>query len=233
MITVLYEDQDLVAVDKPSGIVVIPARDEPHGSSLREQLEAQRREHLWVVHRIDRGTTGVVLFARTAGAHRALNTLFEHRNVAKTYLALTRGVPSRTGTIEIPLHTARKNKMRPALDGEPNALSARSTFSILRQWTTPVGPVCLIEAHPHTGRLHQLRVHLRALSAPLLVDPLYGRNTSVSATDLGLSSPHPGLHRLSLHASQISLSTDTHPRIVINSPLAHDLTAVITALSSP
>ncbi|MEZ4405632.1 MAG: RluA family pseudouridine synthase [Polyangiales bacterium] len=232
MIPVLYEDAGLVAVDKPAGVVVIPARDEDPGESLRAKLEAQRGERLWVVHRVDRDTSGVVLFARSADAHRALNAHFEHRRVDKRYLALTRGVPSRTGDIDLALHPARKGKMRPALPGEEGSVAARTTLTVLREWATPVGPVCLVEAKPHTGRQHQIRVHLRALDAPLVVDPLYGRASTVTAAELGLDPSHPGLSRLSLHAAALSLPWPAGETLTVSAPLASDLSSLIDALSS-
>src|SRR5437879_3044073 len=100
IIPVLYEDADLLAVDKPPGITVIPARDEPPEASLRRLLEDTRAQPLWVVHRLDRDTSGVVLFARNAETHRALSLLFENHEVRKQYIAWARGVmPATSGVI--------------------------------------------------------------------------------------------------------------------------------------
>src|SRR5690606_11931946 len=103
-VPVLAETAAWLAVDKPAGIAVVPARGEPFGDSLRARLEAARGERLWVVHRLDRETSGVVLFARTAEAHRTLSLAFEHREVTKQYRAWTCGAPEpATGTIDLPL----------------------------------------------------------------------------------------------------------------------------------
>lgn len=220
---VLYEDDGLLAVDKPAGVVVIPARDEDPSTSLRHRLEASRGERLWVVHRIDRDTSGVVLLARSADAHRALNALFEARAVEKTYTALTAGVPSPAeGVVDVPLHTARKGKMRPALPNEQGALDALTAYRVTGSWHTLPTPVARLEVSPRTGRQHQIRVHMRYLGTPLLVDPRYGRAVALE----GLSLPT----RLTLHASSLALPWKNGP-LRVEAPLAEDLAAFITALS--
>ena len=221
MVTVLHEDPDVLAVDKPAGVVVIPARDEPPGESLRHRLEAARGERLWVVHRIDRDTTGVVLFARGAESHRALSLAFEQRRVEKTYLALTRGVPPE-GVIDVALHPARKGKMRPALPGERDALEAATACRVVRAWRRAEGDFALVEARPRTGRQHQVRVHLRSVDAPLLVDPLYGRAATATAAGAPLT-------RLTLHAH--ALTVPLGERLIrVEAPLASDLRAAVEAL---
>jgi RluA family pseudouridine synthase len=221
MVPVLYEDTDLLVVDKPAGVTVIPARGEAPHESLRHRLEAHRGERLWVVHRIDRDTSGVLLFARNPDAHRALSLAFEHRRVEKAYLALTRGVPPE-GTRDIPLHSARKGKMRPALPGEPNALEARTTFRVLRSWQRPEGSFALVEARPHTGRQHQVRVHLRHAGTPLCVDPLYGQSHCATIANIPLA-------RLTLHAASLTVPWKGHP-LRFEAPLADDLRAALEAL---
>jgi tRNA pseudouridine32 synthase / 23S rRNA pseudouridine746 synthase len=227
---VLYEDRDVLAVAKPAGVVVIPARNEDASTSLRRLLEASRGEALWVVHRIDRDTSGVVLFARTAEAHRALSVAFERRDVEKTYLALTRGALSPSeGSIDYALHAARKGKMRPAHKGEPESLDAHTRYRVRTTWPTRSGTVSLVELSPRTGRQHQLRVHLRAKEAPLLVDPLYGRAERVTARELGFDHDAT-LDRLSLHAASLDVPRPSgEGRLKIDAPLADDLSAMIAA----
>ncbi len=222
----LYEDAALIAVLKPAGITVIPARNEPPEVCLTKQLEATRRERLWVVHRIDRDTSGVVLFARTAVAHRRLSMAFEGRDVEKRYLAFTHGVPMpEEGTIDLPLHAARKGRMRPALPGEPESLPSSSDYRVLKQRETLLGPVALVEVRPRSGRQHQIRVHLRSKEAPLLVDPLYGKCEQIAADALGTGSP--AVPRLTLHAQRITFRhpTDGEER-TIDAPLPSDLAAL-------
>lgn len=222
----LYEDAGTLAVAKPAGVTVIPARNEPPEQCLQLRLEAARGAKLWVVHRIDRDTSGVVLFAKTAAAHRALSMAFEGREVTKTYLAWTRGLPTPSeGTIEVPLHSARKGRMRPALPGEEGALPSKTTFRSLHSRLTGEGPIACVEASPHTGRQHQLRVHLRSVGAPLLVDPLYGRCDTIASEGLGPASP--ALSRLTLHAHRITFVPPGSPQpLTIEAPLPPDLDAL-------
>ena len=123
LIPVLAEGDGWIAVDKPAGMVVVPAPGV--ATSLWRNLEEERSERLWVVHRIDRGTSGIVVFARNADAHRTLSMAFEHGEVRKTYLAFVGGTPP-DGPIDAPLHNARRGRMRPAKDREPGSLDART-----------------------------------------------------------------------------------------------------------
>ena len=231
---ILYESRELLAVDKAPGVVVIPARGNDRGC-LRHTLEASRGEPLWVVHRIDRDTSGVVVFARSAEAHRALSMAFERHEVHKTYVALTRGAPARdNGDIDVSLHTARKGKMRPALVGEPDALTSHTRYVVRRRWETPAGTVCMIETTPTTGRQHQVRVHLRWAGAPLLVDPIYGRGHRVEAHEFGMPVGLPALDRLTLHAAALDLPSlaGDFSRVVIRAAVPPDLEGWIAALEA-
>lgn len=212
----LYEDAALVAVAKPPGVPVIPGRVPGGPEALRAQLERARGETLWVVHRIDQDTSGVVVFARTADAHRTLCAAFEHRTAAKTYLAFAFGDLAGTRTVDLALHEARRGKARPAAPGEPGAKPARTGVTAVARWRLPGGVVTLVEARPETGRHHQIRVHLRALEAPIVGDPLYGKRTLRGAFAGG-----PPL-RLALHAARLELPGA--PPLV--APLPADLAAL-------
>ena len=223
---VLHEDAALLAVAKPAGVTVIPSRNEPPESCLQHRLQTLRGERLWVVHRLDRDTSGVLLFARTAEAHRTLSIAFETREVAKSYLAWTRGAPSPAeGVVEVPLHAGRKGRMRPADRGEPGALPSRSRYRVVARRETKGATIAEVEVFPETGRQHQIRVHMRAQGAPLVVDPLYGQDAALDAGALAGDSPAIG--RLTLHARTIEL---THPvgrsALSIESPLPDDLAAL-------
>lgn len=217
----LYEDADLIAVAKPAGALVIPGRTADAPPALRQQLEAARAAPLWVVHRIDQDTSGVVVFAKTAAAHRALCAAFEARTVRKTYVALAFGDLPGERTIALPLTDARRGKARPAAPGEPGK-PARTDVTAQRRWRLPAGAVTLVEARPLTGRHHQIRVHLRALEAPIVGDPLYGKRTL-----RGAFAGAPPL-RLALHAARLALP-DRPP---IDAPLPDDLRALIAWLDA-
>lgn len=207
---VLHEDARLVAIDKPAGPVVVPGRD--GGPSILAELSASRGERLWVVHRLDAGTSGVLVFARDAAAHRHLSLAFEGRDVEKVYLAVVRGVPPWDAiTVEVPLHAARRGKMRPAAPGEQGARDARTDLRVIERGTDRA----LVEARPRTGRQHQIRVHLRYAGFPLLLDPLYGART------------HPEIDRTPLHAARIDLPHPDGGRRVIESPLPADVARLL------
>ena len=218
----LHEDDDVVAVQKPSGEPVIPARDGSAQDCVQRRLERQLGRRLWVVHRIDKDASGVVVFALNAEAHRALSLAFEHRQVSKTYAAFVAGsIEPPEGRLEVPLHPARKGKTRPALPGRPAPSRRRPSTRRSKRWTLPAGSVSLLEAHPHTGRHHQIRVHLRAAGVPILFDPLYGRGLTPEALAAAPCA------RLALHARRIDLPAPRgEGRLVIEAPLAPDLAAL-------
>ena len=231
----LHEDDDVVAVQKPSGEPVIPARDGSAQDCVQRRLERQLGRRLWVVHRIDKDASGVVVFALNAEAHRALSLAFEHRQVSKTYAAFVAGsIEPPEGRLEVPLHPARKGKTRPARPGEPGAQAATTEYATQKRWTLPADSsspggteaprndsVSLLEACPHTGRHHQIRVHLRAAGVPILFDPSTARGLTPEAL---AGAP---CARLALHARRIDLPAPRgEGRLVIEAPLAPDLAAL-------
>ena len=220
-VEVLHRDDDLVAVDKPPGMPVIPARDEPAADSLRHRLQSALGEPLWVVHRIDRDASGLVVMARTPQAHRALSLAFEERRVDKRYVAFAAGPLPDAGTIDVPLHSARKGKSRPARPGEPGAKLASTDYAVVRRWRRGAEVVAQVDARPQTGRLHQIRVHLRYAGAPIVADPLYGSRTL--AGELA-GSP---CRRLALHAHHLVLPRPGGGELVLEAPLAADLVALV------
>jgi tRNA pseudouridine32 synthase/23S rRNA pseudouridine746 synthase len=224
---VLHEDESVVAVDKPAGRLVIPGRGTDE-RSLREELE-ETHGPLWVVHRLDRGTSGVVLFARTAAAHRALNLAFDRGEPRKRYVALVRGEPPPERRIDVPIAPARRGRMRPARPGDARGKPSVTVIRLLEKLPTRPwagGPLALVEALPETGRTHQIRVHLAAVGLPLAVDADYGE-----AGPLAGPSGETLLARTPLHASRIEVA---HPSrgetLVVEAPLPPDLAGALDAL---
>ena len=190
---------------------------------MRGLLEREIGARLWVVHRLDRDTSGVLLFARTPEMHRALCLAFEERRVRKTYVAFTLGVPSpREGRIETPLHPARRGKVRPAAPGEDRAWDAATRYVVRKRWERQGAAVAMVEAHPETGRHHQIRAHLRSIGAPVLFDPLYGRRP-------GAEFDAAPARRLALHASRLLVpdGLGANPSRAFEAPLPADLTALL------
>ena len=225
-LTLLADNARWLVVDKPAGIAAIPARDEDPADSLRHRLQDQLGVPLWVVHRIDRETSGAIIYARDAQAHRALNLAFQRAQVGKTYHAWCAGAPAAAhGRIDTPMHSARKGKMRPAQAGEPGAISACTDYAIEQQWEFAGGLIARVRCHPRTGRQHQIRVHLRSIGCPILHDAVYGLATFKPPFD------RLPIARLALHATAIEV-----PRVLeipaqrVEAPLAEDLVALQDAL---
>jgi len=183
---VLYQDDYLLAVNKSAGLATVPGGWERDAPSLVKLLEADSGR-LWIVHRLDKVTSGVVVYARTAEAHRTLSLLFESHAVVKTYHAIVVGVPKwDEHTARHPLRLNMGHSHRTVVDhsrGKPSGTS----FRVLERFSG----YSLLEAVPATGRTHQVRVHAYALGFPLLGDTLYG------APGIDLIS-RPALHAYSL-----------------------------------
>ncbi len=212
----LYADADVAAVDKPAGVPSQPTLTTDRGT-LPELVGALLGAPVTLVHRLDRDTSGVTIFARNAAAAAALAAAFRDGTPEKTYLALCARAPSpREGRLEAALgkDPARAGLRRVDPRGEPAATRWR---------TVREGPLAaLVEARPETGRTHQIRVHLAHLGAPLLGDARYGGPRRVGE----LSVP-----RVMLHARRLELPHPaTGARLVLEAPVPEDFAAVERAL---
>ena len=194
---ILFEGGGVLVVDKPPGVPVIPGRD--GGPSLRDALESQRGRKLFVVHRLDRDTSGALVFALDASAHRALSMAFETGKVRKRYVALVEGRVEAPQLVDAPLVAGRKGRMRVARPGDADAKPSRTRVRPVETFAR----ASLVEAEPLTGRTHQIRVHLLSLGHPLLVDHQYGRDTPLLAKELGGEGDAVVLARTPLHAARV------------------------------
>lgn len=183
---ILFADEHILIVNKPTDLSVLPEGWEKDAPYLVRMLE-EKYEKIWVVHRIDKITSGVIVFALTAEAHRSLNIQFEKHEVEKVYHALVNGLPKWEEKItKFPLRINVGHKHRTMVDNR-NGVRSETRFKLLERYQASA----LVEASPMTGRTHQIRVHAYALGHPLLGDILY----SAPETDL---IARPALHAYSL-----------------------------------
>ena len=222
---ILHEDEHVLAIDKPAGVLTVPGRGED-GPALSAQVRAVAPDAL-PVHRLDRDTSGVVLFARTRDAHRALNAAFESRRAEKTYLAIVRGDLAKEQKIDLPLAETKSGLVRVAAKG---AVPAQTRVAPKERF----GSFTYCECHPRTGRRHQIRVHLAEIGHPLAIDPRYGEASSLRVGDLWSGAPDPDtvvLARTPLHAAALRIP---HPGgrgwLSIESPLPDDMARCLDLL---
>lgn len=225
---ILYEDENIVAIDKPSGVMTHPdgkttdetvsdwfAKKYPGSRDVGETQRLQDGTEICrpgIVHRLDRETSGVLVLAKTQEAHEFLKEAFQSREAKKTYLAFTYGVPKeRRGTIEFSIGRSRQDfRLRSA---QPKAKGMLREAVTHYEVVADNGTHSLMKLYPQTGRTHQIRVHLKAIHHPIVCDPLYAPKR-VCDLDFG---------RLGLHALSLDLPQQNGERRVIEAPVPEDL----------
>jgi 23S rRNA pseudouridine1911/1915/1917 synthase len=227
-LAVLHEDADLIVLDKPPGLVVHPAPGHPGGTLVNALLHhcvdlAGVGDVLrpGIVHRLDRGTSGVLVVAKSDAAHRNLSEQFRVHSVLRVYKALVRGVPGDdAGRVDLAIGRHPRDRKRMSVRRE-GGRAATTLWRVERRF--PKSQRTLLEVRPRTGRTHQIRVHLAAAGLPIAGDPVYGRR--------GRSAHETTLLRPALHAEQLGF---THPRsgerLEFLAPLPPDLAGLLTAL---
>lgn len=225
-IHVVFEDEWLMVVSKPAGLVVHPAPGHAEGTLVNALLARSTPaggavERPGIVHRLDAGTSGLMIVAKDEEAHERLVEQMAARAITRVYLTLVEGNPdSDSATIDAPIGRSPKHRKRMAVVAGGRAAVTRIT--VLERF---IG-TALLEARPHTGRTHQIRVHLAAAGYPVVGDDVYGRNRGRAAS-LGLSRPF-------LHAARLSF---VHPmtgeQIDIEDPLPPDLAEVLARVRAP
>ena len=236
---ILYEDQHLVAVNKPSGMIVHPAKGHWQGT-LASALAHHFGENLsttggptrpGIVHRLDRDTSGVIVVAKTNQAHEHLAAQFKDRTTEKQYLAIVQGVPGRDAdVIDEPIgpHPHIRERMAIRRDHR-DARESVTKYEVVERFRG----FALVRCFPKTGRTHQIRVHLAHAGTPVLCDKAYGNQSRINADELVGKAPggETVLHRQALHAERLALrQPQTGDRLVFEAPLAADLASVARLL---
>ncbi len=210
-----WQDEHLLVVEKAAGVVVHPAagnRENTLSQLLAPLTDDEQGDRAGIVHRLDRGTSGLMVVARTAPARRALQELISRREMRREYVALVEGrPPARTGTIDAPIGRDLRVRTRMAVGGAAPR-EARTHFEIERELAT----TSLLRLRLESGRTHQIRVHLRAIGHPVVADPEYGTRGMLE------------LDRQFLHAARLAF---THPfestDVDVSSALPDDLRAAL------
>lgn len=229
---IIFENDDFVAVSKPSGLLTIPDRHDNELASLSGLLK-KKYGQIFIVHRLDRDTSGLVLFAKNETTHKFLSQLFESREVEKYYLGLVNGelaLPEGSVNAGIMEHPVQRGKMVTNAKGRPSLTDYKVEEAF--------GLYSLVRFRIHTGRTHQIRVHMKHLGHPIAVDELYGTATPVLLSaikkkfSLGkfTEEERPLLQRLALHAWKLKFVDEKGETVELEAPLPKDMQAVLQQL---
>lgn len=231
--TIIFEDDDLVILNKPADFLTIPDRFIADKPSLVSFLK-NKMEDVFIVHRLDRETSGVIIFAKNKEAHRSLSMQFEHRTVDKIYLALVEGnLNKEEGEIDHAIATNMRDsgKMIIAKRGK-KSLTLYKVIERFKNYT-------LVEANIKTGRTHQVRVHFQSIGYPLAVDKLYGRNDEFLLSTIKKKKyrrgkdtvERPLMSRTTLHALKVTFTHPTSQEVMtFEVELPKDFRAVLNQL---
>lgn len=230
---VVYSDASLIVGDKPAGVLSAPGRG---AQTFPELLAAagviESADACFLVHRLDRDASGVICYARSVEAQRALTSQFEARMVEKTYVTIVRGVVAGDGEVDLPIaaDAGGSSARIDQAEGKPSVTRYR-VVDRLAGFT-------VLHCYPLTGRLHQIRVHMAAIGHPLAVDPVYARTRELRLSQLkrgyrpGRGEERPLISRLTLHALRLELDhPESGARVSFEAPPPKDLRATMTQLA--
>ncbi|MDP4148039.1 MAG: RluA family pseudouridine synthase [Bacteroidota bacterium] len=227
----IFENESFVVINKPAGLLSIPDR-EGKETSLKGILK-NHYGSIFTVHRLDRDTSGVIVFAKNETAHKYLSRIFEDREVEKIYAGIVKGsLAEPKGSISMPImeHPSREGLMVTNKKGKPS----QTDYEVLED----LGLYALVQFRIHTGRTHQIRVHMQYLGHPIVCDELYGDGRPVFLSSFkknfklsrGEEEERPLLHRLGLHAQRLSFADEQGIRHVFEAPLPRDMRALLQQL---
>lgn len=229
---ILFDNDDYVIVNKPSGLLSIP--DHYGNPNNLTDLLRRRHEEIFICHRIDKDTSGCIVFAKNAEAHRHASMAFENHEVAKEYLAIAHGTfREETGTVEQKL-LGHPTKQHLVVVNNSYGKEAKTDFKVLEQYKSYALVSCVI----HTGRMHQIRVHLEHEGHPVLCDPFYSKGDSFFVSSIkrryNLANDQerekPLLYRLALHAHRIAFTDTKGKPVTAEAELFKDMRATLQQL---
>ena len=230
----IYEDDDLIIVSKPSGVLVLPDRFDANLSSLHRMLQIELDQKLFVVHRIDRDTSGLICFAKNEATHRYMSMLFQEHHIAKYYAGIVHGrLSPESARIEAAIieHPHIKGRMVTAAKGKASV----TDYKVVEQWSM----YALMQFQIHTGRTHQIRVHMQSIGHPIVCDPIYSDGKPLLLSSIKRKykqsqkeeEERPLLNRLALHAYKLSFHKEDGQEITVEAPIPKDMAACITQLN--
>jgi 23S rRNA pseudouridine955/2504/2580 synthase/23S rRNA pseudouridine1911/1915/1917 synthase len=227
---ILYEDDAIIVINKPAGFLTLPDRFDQNQENLYTLLK-EIFGNIFVIHRIDKDTSGIIIFARTSVAHARLSVSFERREIQKRYLAIVHGTTANNqGLINLPISEGSAGKMRIDRTAGKESLTEYIVLERFQKYT-------FLEVKPQTGRTHQIRIHLNAIQLPILCDPLYGDGEGffLSSIKKGYRLKEkeelPLIKRTALHAFSLLCSHPmTGKKLEIQSRLPKDMDAVLKSL---
>jgi 23S rRNA pseudouridine955/2504/2580 synthase/23S rRNA pseudouridine1911/1915/1917 synthase len=229
---IVYEDEHFIAINKPPGLLVIPDHFNKLEESILDRLKKKYND-IYSVHRLDRETSGILIYAKNALVHQKLSTQFEKHKIKKTYVALVKGIMTNSeGIIDLPLSKKNKHANEMVVDklyGKPS-ITEYKTIKRFEKFT-------LVEVFPHTGRTHQIRIHFKAIGHPLAIDKLYSNTDGIFLSDIkpkfkqSKDIEKPLMDRLTLHALSLEF---VHPvsftKMKLEAPLWKDFKVLIKNL---
>ena len=230
LFTIVYEDENIAAVNKSSGIAVSPDRWDLSRERLDKLVaEFLRVQKIFTVHRIDRDTSGLVVFAKNSETHKSLSLAFEGRQIKKRYIAAVHGRPTWTETSCDLALVPNGNKQHLTIVDKFRGKKSLTVFRLLGS----AGNYSILEALPETGRIHQIRVHLAALGCAVVCDGLYGNEKPVRLSSFKRGwrgdplEERPLLSRLGLHAAELFIPGYAGTGLNLQAPLPRDMAALI------
>lgn len=230
-LSIVFENNDFIALNKPAGMLSIPDREQ--SGSLKEIL-AEKYGRIFTVHRLDKDTSGLILFAKNEKSHKYLSQLFQDRKIEKYYLGVVHGLPSNTtGTIDAAIseHRLQKGVMTIHRDGKPS-LTTYEVINANKHYS-------LLSFQLHTGRTHQIRIHTKHIGHPLVFDPIYGDGLPLLLSSIKKKyklskndeAERPIINRLALHSYKLKFENMHGQHMELTAEIPKEFTALMKQLN--